>query len=49
MKLELIDKINGFSETLRIKPSTLCAMILEDKIEEWVQQYAERVYKDVLR
>lgn len=49
MKLELIDKINNFSETLRVKPSTLCAMVLEDKLEEWVHEYAERVYKDVIR
>ena len=48
LPLDLIDEINRYSEILRLKPSTLAAMILEDKLDEWVKEYAKKVYKDVL-
>lgn len=49
LPLELIDEINRYSEILRLKPSTLASMILQDKLDEWVKDYAEKVYKDVLK
>ncbi len=48
LPLELIDEINRYAEILRLKPSTLCSMILQDKLDEWVKDYAKQVYKDVL-
>jgi hypothetical protein len=48
LPLELIDQVNHYSEILRLKPSTLASMILQDKLEEWVTQYAKKVYKDVV-
>ena len=48
LPLDLIDEINRYSEIIRLKPSTLAAMILEDKLDEWVKEYAKKVYKDVL-
>ena len=48
LPLELIDQINHYSEILRLKPSTLASMILQDKLDSWVKEYAEKVYKDVI-
>ena len=48
LPLDLIDEINRYSEILRLKPSTLASMILQDKLDEWVKEYAKKVYKDVI-
>lgn len=47
MPLETLEEIEHFAEILRLKPSTLCSMIIQDKLKEWVKSYAEQVYKDV--
>lgn len=41
-------EIEKYSNILKLRPSSLCAMVLEDKLEFWVKEYAERVYKDVI-
>ena len=47
LPMELIHQIEHFSEVLRIRPSSLCAMILEDKLKEWVKEYASKLDKEV--
>ena len=48
MPLELIDNINRYAKILRLKPSTMVSMMLEDKLDEWVKNYAEQIYRDVM-
>ena len=45
LPLELIHKIEDYAETLHIKPSSLGALILQDKLEEWVNEHIERITK----
>ena len=48
LPLEFIDKVHHYSEVLRLKPSVLASMILQDNLEDWVQNYAKKVYKEVV-
>jgi len=48
LPIEFIDEIHHFSEVLRLKPSVLASMILQDNLEEWVRNYAKKVYKEVI-
>ena len=43
LPLELIHKIEDYAETLRLKPSSLGALVLQDKLDEWVNDYVKRV------
>lgn len=43
LPLEVIHKLEDYAETLYMKPSSLGALVLQDKLEEWVQDYAQRV------
>ena len=43
LPLELIHKIEDYAETLHLKPSSLGALVLQDKLDEWVNDYVERV------
>ncbi len=47
LKTEIRKKVEHYSDVLRLPPSTLCALVLEEKLEEWVKEYAKRVYEDV--
>ncbi|MFX1511419.1 MAG: hypothetical protein ACFFCQ_02425 [Promethearchaeota archaeon] len=47
LKTELREKVEHYSRLLRLPPSSLCALVLEEKLEEWVKEYATRVYDDV--
>ena len=44
MPRETLEKIEHYSDVLRLKQSTLCSMILQDKLEEWVKEYAEKIF-----
>ena len=43
LPLEVIHKLEEYAETLYLKPSSLGALVLQDKLEEWVNEYARRV------
>jgi hypothetical protein len=47
LKNDLRHKIEEYAELLHLRPSSLCALVLEDKIDEWVKEYANRIYKEV--
>ena len=49
LKSEMMKDIEKYSKILRLRPSSLCALVLEDKLESWVKEYAERVFKDVIK
>ena len=48
LPLEFIDEIHKYAEILRLKPSVLASMILQDNLETWVKEYAKKVYKEVI-
>ncbi|MFQ5979509.1 MAG: hypothetical protein ACE5OZ_15385 [Candidatus Heimdallarchaeota archaeon] len=37
------------SRTLRIRPSVLATMILRDSIEDWVRDYAKKIYHELVQ
>lgn len=45
LPFKVIHKLEEYAETLRLKPSSLGAMVLEEKLEEWVKEYVESVSK----
>jgi hypothetical protein len=49
LKLELLDKIQEYSDLLNIRPSTLIALIIEDSLEDWVKDQSEKVYTKLWR
>lgn len=44
---ETFKEIMKFSELLRLKPTRMCSMILEDSLKEWVKNYAKEIYEGV--
>lgn len=44
---DIIKDIEKYADTLRLRPSSLVALVVEEKLDEWVQEYAERIYKEV--
>ena len=48
LPIEFIDQIHHYAEILRLKPSVLASMILQDDLESWVKAYAKKVYDEVL-
>jgi hypothetical protein len=47
LPIETIEEIHHYAEILRLKPSTLCAMVINDKLSGWVKEYATKIYEDV--
>ena len=45
LPLEVIHKLEEYAEFLCLKPSSLGALVLEEKLDEWVKEYAKRVSK----
>ena len=41
------DMIEKKAQILRIKPSVLAAMVLEECTEDWVRDYTEEVFKRI--
>ena len=40
-------RLDYYSEILRLKPSALSALILEDSIEYWVKKYSEETFNKI--
>ena len=47
MPNEVLEMLEKFVEILRIKPSAIAALILEDCIEYWVKQYSVHALKKI--
>ena len=44
---EVREKLEKYSEILRIRPSAIAALVLEDCVEYWVKQYSENALKKI--
>lgn len=44
---EVREKLENYSEILRIRPSAIAALVLEDCIDYWVKQYSEQALKKI--
>ncbi|NHJ41190.1 hypothetical protein [Candidatus Hodarchaeum mangrovi] len=44
---EVREKLDNYGEILRIRPSAIAALVLEDCIDYWVKQYSEQALKKI--
>jgi hypothetical protein len=44
---EVREKLDNYGEILRIRPSAIAALVLEDCIDYWVKQYSEKALKRI--
>ncbi|MFW9906742.1 MAG: hypothetical protein ACFFFH_20720 [Candidatus Thorarchaeota archaeon] len=44
---EVQEKLKKYAEILRIRPSAIAGLILEDCIEYWIKQYSEMALKKI--
>ena len=44
---EVREKLDQYAEILRIRPSAIAALVLEDCIEYWVKKYSENALKKI--
>lgn len=44
---ETVEEIKKYSEFLRLKPTRLCSMVLQDSLKDWVKNYAKEIYEGV--
>ena len=47
LPLEVLHEIERLSEITKLRPSVLCANILQDKLHEWVHEYAQNITKEI--
>ncbi|MHA1941530.1 MAG: hypothetical protein ACXACP_07820 [Candidatus Hodarchaeales archaeon] len=47
LPLETLHEIDRLSELTKLRPSVLCSYVLQDKLHEWVREYAEKLNKEV--
>jgi hypothetical protein len=47
LPLETLHEIDRFSKITKLRPSVLCAYVLQDKLQEWVQDYADNISKEL--
>ncbi len=48
LPLEVLHEIERLSEVIKLRPSVLCAHVLQDKLQEWVRDYAENITKEII-
>ena len=47
MKNELLEELQRYSDILRIRPSTIIALIIENCLEEWVKEHSQEAFKKI--
>ena len=47
MKNELLDDLQRYSDILRIRPSTIIALLIENCLEDWVKEHSQEAYKKI--
>jgi hypothetical protein len=47
LPLEVLHEIERLSEVTKLRPSVLCAHVLQDKLHEWVHDYVENISKEL--
>ena len=47
LELKTIHEVEKWAEILRLRPSTLLSMVINDKLQEWIREYAESINKEV--
>ena len=48
LPLEVLHEIERLSEVTKLRPSVLCAHVLQEKLHEWVRDYAENITKEII-
>ncbi len=47
LPLETLHEIDRLSEVTKLRPSVLCAHVLQDKLREWIHEYADNISKEL--
>jgi hypothetical protein len=47
LPLETLHEIERLSEVTKLRPSVLCAHVIQDKLHEWVREYADNISKQL--
>ncbi|MHA1207464.1 MAG: hypothetical protein ACTSSO_07845 [Candidatus Hodarchaeales archaeon] len=47
LPLETLHEIDRLSKLTKLRPSVFCAYIIQDKMKEWVNEYAENIAKEL--
>ncbi len=47
LPLEVLHEIDRLSKLTKLRRSVLCSNILQDKMHEWVREYAEKLTKEI--
>ena len=47
LPLETLHEIDRLSKLTKLRPSVLCSYILQEKMHEWVREYAEKLNKEI--
>ncbi|UCG04027.1 MAG: hypothetical protein JSW11_08575 [Candidatus Heimdallarchaeota archaeon] len=48
LPLKVLHDIERLSEVTKLRPSVLCAYVLQDKLHEWAHEYAENISKEII-
>ena len=47
MKNEVMEQLQHYSEILRIRPSTIIALLVENNLEDWVKEQSQEAFKKI--
>ncbi|UCG90239.1 MAG: hypothetical protein JSU57_00495 [Candidatus Heimdallarchaeota archaeon] len=47
LPLKVLHEIERLSEVTKLRPSVLCAYVLQDKLRDWVHEYVENIAKEL--
>ncbi|MFW9777627.1 MAG: hypothetical protein ACFFE8_02155 [Candidatus Heimdallarchaeota archaeon] len=47
LPLETLHEIERLSTVTKLRPSVLCAYVLQDKLHPWVREYIERLSNEL--
>ena len=47
IKNEVLTELHQYSEILKIKPSTIIALLVEEYLEKWVKDQSEKAFKKI--
>jgi hypothetical protein len=47
LPIETLHEIDRLSKLTKLRPSVFCANVINDKMKEWVNEYAENLVKEL--
>ena len=47
MKNEVLEELQHYSKILRIRPSTIIALLVENCLEDWVKDHSQEAFRKI--